>query len=300
MTGPLCDAVSGRAGGAATLEALDRGNLFLVPLDDRRWYRYHQLFADVLRARLLDEQPGRVRELHRWACEWYEEHGDRSEAIRHAMAGGDLARAADLVELAIPSASRNQQTATLRRWLEALPDELIRVRPVLSVGYAATLLEGGKVEGVEARLRDAEQWLDTTADGRVEPNDPSTVMVVVDEEEFRRLPCSIALYRAAQAMAVGDVAGTMTHARRALDLAGEDDLLRRGAAAGLLGLVSWTTGDLEAAHRSYADCIVGQQRAGHVSMCRCALITSASNVSPVTPVGVAGRRSRWRHSRGAE
>lgn len=266
LTGRLCDAVTGQDGGKAMLEALDRGNLFLVPLDDRRqWYRYHHLFADVLRARLLDEQPGRVPELHRQACEWYEEHGERSEAIRHAMAGGDYARAADLVELAIPAMSRNQQQATLRGWLEALPDELIRARPVLSVGYAGTLMEGGRVEGVEARLRDAERWLDTTADGREGPKAPSTAMVVVDEHEFRRLPCSIALYRAAQALAVGDVAGTMTHARRALDLVGDDDHLQRGAAAGLLGLVSWTTGDLEAAHRSYAVCVASLQKAGHVT-----------------------------------
>ena len=90
MTGPLCDAVTGQVGGKAMLETLDRGNLFLVPLDGRRrWYRYHHLFADVLRARLLEERTGRVPALHRRACEWYEEHGDRSEAIRHAIAGGD-------------------------------------------------------------------------------------------------------------------------------------------------------------------------------------------------------------------
>ncbi len=101
LSGPLCDAVTGHDGGKAMLESLDRGNLFLVPLDDRRWwYRYHQLFADVLRARLMDERPELVPELHRRACEWYVEHGDRSEAISHAMAAGDFARAADLIELA--------------------------------------------------------------------------------------------------------------------------------------------------------------------------------------------------------
>jgi LuxR family maltose regulon positive regulatory protein len=274
MTGPLCDAVTGQDGGTATLEALDRGNLFLVPLDDRRrWYRYHQLFADVLRARLLDEQPARVPDLHRRACEWHEEHGDRSEAIRHAMAGGDVARAADLVELAWPATGQSDQAATLRRWLEALPDELIRARPVLSVAYAVTLLEGGRVEGVEARLRDAERWLDTTADKPEESGGPATAMVVVDEDEFRRLPGWIALYRAAQALAVGDVAGTMTHARRALDLVGEDDHPRRGAAAGLLGLVAWTTGDLEAAHRSYAECVASLQKAEQAStVIGCAIV----------------------------
>ena len=266
MTGPLCDAVTGQAGGKATLETLDRGNLFLVPLDDRRgWYRYHQLFSDVLRARLLDEQPERAPELHRRACEWHEEHGDRSEAIRHAMAGEDFERAADLVELAIPAAFQKDQAATMRRWLEALPDELIRARPVLSVAYAATLLERGRIEDVEVRLRDAERWLDATADRPGGSRAPATEMVVVDQVEFRRLPGSIALYRAALAMTVGDVTGTMTHARRALDLVGEDDQIGRGAAAGLLGLVAWASGDLEAASGSYAAAMASLAKAGHLS-----------------------------------
>ena len=266
LSGPLCDAVTGQAGGKAMLEALDRGNLFLVPLDDRRrWYRYHHLFADVLRVRLLDERPELAPELHRRACEWHEEHGDRPEAVRHAMAGGHVALAADLVELAIPATFKMDQAATVRRWLEALPDELIRVRPVLSVAYAATLLDGGRIESVEARLRDAERWLDATADRPEEPGAPATAMVVVDEAEFRRLPGSIALYRAARAMSIGDVTGTMTHARRALALVGEDDQLGRGAAAGLLGLVAWASGDLEAAHRSYAESMANLQEAGDVS-----------------------------------
>ena len=141
LSGPLCDAVTGQDGGKAMLEALDRGNLFLVPLDDRRrWYRYHHLFADVLRAHLLDEQPDRVPELHRRASEWYEQNGERSEAIRHAMAGGDFERAADLVELAIPATAPESTGGHAARWLEALPDELLRVRPVLSVAYAGSLL----------------------------------------------------------------------------------------------------------------------------------------------------------------
>ena len=266
MTGPLCDAVTGQDGGKAMLEALDRGNLFLVSLDDRRrWYRYHQLFADVLRARLLDERPGQVPELHRRASVWLEHNGDRSEAIRHAFAGEDFERAADLVELAIPALFQKDQAATVRRWLESLPDELIRARPVLSVAYAATLLDGGEIESVEARLRDAERWLDATADRPEGSGDPETAMVVVDQEEFRRLPGSIALYRAARAMVIGDVTGTLTHARRALDLVGEDDQIGRGAAAGLLGLVAWASGDLEAASVWYAESMANLQEAGDVS-----------------------------------
>jgi LuxR family maltose regulon positive regulatory protein len=266
LSGPLCDAVTGRNGGKAMLEGLDRGNLFLVPLDDRRrWYRYHHLFADVLRAHLVDEQPDHVPALHRRASEWYEQDGEPSEAIRHALAADDFERAAHLVELAIPAMRQARQEATARRWLEALPDELIRVRPVLSVHYAGALLVGGQLEGADARLRDAERWLDTTAEAREGRNVPSTGMVVADEEEFRRLPGAIAIYRAAQALALGDVAGTLTHARRALDLVGEDDHLGRGAAAGFLGLVYWASGELEAAHRSWADAMASLQKAGHVS-----------------------------------
>jgi LuxR family maltose regulon positive regulatory protein len=173
LSGPLCDAVTGLDGGKAMLEALDRKNLFLVPLDDRRqWYRYHHLFADVLRARLIDEQPGMVPELHRRASSGASRIGDRPASIRHALAGGDFDRVADLVELAIPAMTQLRQEATIRPWLEALPDEVLRVRPVLSDAYAGSLLVRGEVEGVERRLRDAERWLgavDETVDAVAEP-----------------------------------------------------------------------------------------------------------------------------------
>jgi len=266
MTGPLCDAVTGQDGGKTTLEALDRRNLFLVPLDDRRqWYRYHHLFADVLRARLLDDRPELVPELHRRACEWYEQHDDRPEAIRHALAGGDLARTADLVELATPAMVQDRQEATLRLWLESLPDELLRVRPVLSNAYAGTLLSRGEVEGVEERLRDAERWLgtmDETVGGTAEQ---AGSMVVVDEAAFRQLPGSIAVHRAGQALMLGDVAGAAVHAWRALDLVDEADHRSRGGAAGLLALASWTTGALEAASRWYAAAMASLEKAGHLS-----------------------------------
>jgi len=261
LNGSLCDAVTGQDGGTAMLEALDRGNLFLVPLDDRRrWYRYHHLFADMLRARLLDEQPDRVDELHLRASDWYEQNGERAEAIHHAMAGEDFERAANLVELATPAMQQSRQEATLRRWLDALPERLFQVRPVLSVGYVGALMSTGELEGVEARLRDAERWLDTTSEGA---RAPSTAMVVVDEARFRRLPSSIAGYRAGQALILGDVAGTMAHAQRALDLVGEDDHLERGAAASLLGLAYWTNGDLDAAHRWYAEGMASLEKGGH-------------------------------------
>ena len=266
LSGPLCDAVTGQGGGKGMLEALDRGNLFLVPLDDRRrWYRYHHLFADVLRARLLDEQPAQVPDLHRRASAWYEQNGELSEAVRHALAAGDFGRAADLVERAIPAIRRTRQEAKLRGWLEVLPAEVVQVRPVLSVYFAGALLLGGQLEGVEARLRDAERWLEPATGGRGEPHAASPEMVVADAEEYHRLPALIESYRAGQALVRGDAPGTVRHAQRAIELALEDDYLCRASAAGLLGLVYWGSGDLEAGHRAYSACVDGLRRAGFVA-----------------------------------
>ena len=266
LSGSLCDAVTGQKEGNARLEALERGNFFVVPLDDKRhWYRYHHLFAEVLSAHLMAEQPNQVATLHRRASAWYERNGSEADAIRHALAAGDFGRAADLVELAVPAMGRNRQEAMVLGWLKALPDELVRARPVLSVHYAGALLLNGELEGVEARLRDAEQWLDTKTDMGELALTSSAEMVVVDEAEFRGLAGNIAVYRAAIALALGDVANTMKYARRALDLVPEDDDHWRGSAAGFLGLAYWTSGDLEAAHRFYAECMARVQRAGYLS-----------------------------------
>ncbi|MDQ6670415.1 MAG: LuxR C-terminal-related transcriptional regulator [Chloroflexota bacterium] len=264
LTGPLCDAVTEQDGGKAMLEALDRANLFLVALDDRRqWYRYHHLFADVLRAHLAQygEQPDQVVDLHRRASTWYERNAERPEAIRHALSAGDFGHAADLVELEWPALARARQEVTLRGWLDALPDELLRCRPVLSNAYAGLLLSNGELEGVDQRLRDAERWL--------APGQPSDAqgpgMVVANEDEFRTLPGSVAVHRAGYALARGNLVETVNHARRALDLAPEDDRLTRGGATALMGLAAWANGDLETAYRSYADGMADVQRGGHLA-----------------------------------
>ncbi|AHY45641.1 ATP-dependent transcriptional regulator [Rubrobacter radiotolerans] len=264
LSGPLCDAVTGQQRSSALLEALERGNLFVVPLDDRRrWFRYHHLFADVLRARMMEEQPDRASTLHRRASEWYERNGSPADAIRHALAAGDFGRAADLVELAALEMLGSSSQETLYRWLMTLPDEVVRARPVLSAYYAFTLFGRGDFEAVDARLRDAERWLDTEAETGVRREAPSVGMVVVDEAAFGSLPGTISIARAYIAGARGDVRGTVKHARQALELLPEDDHLWRGAAAALLGIAHWTDGDLEAAHRSFAEGVAHQQIAGH-------------------------------------
>src|SRR6478609_3275442 len=266
LSGSLCGAVTGQDGGKAKLAALERGNLFLVPLDDRRrWYRYHHLFADVLQAHLLDEQPDDVPDLHRRASDWYEHNGDRSEAIRHALAGGDFDRAASLIESAVPALRQGHQEVTALRWLRALPDEVIGRRPVLSVAYAWALLSIGELEDVERRLGDGERWLTAPHGVPDEAGAGRPEMVVVDRREFSLLAALIAVYRAVLAQIRGDVATTVRHAREALNLAPEDDDLLREAAEALLGLATWASGDLETAHRIYGAGMARVQRSGSLS-----------------------------------
>lgn len=257
LNGPLCDAVTSQSGGRARLEGLQRGNLFLISLDDKRdWYRYHHLFADVLRMHLTMEQSELVPTLHHRASEWYEKHNLTADAIRHALEAKDFEQAANLIERAVPEARRNRQEGTLLGWLKALPDEVIQYRPVLSVHYAGTLLQTGQLDDVEKRLQQAERWLDKEI--HEEP-------IYVDGEEFRRLPGLVAMYHAGIALIHGKIVDTMKYAQQVLDLAREDDDLLRGAASSLLGLAFWTNGDLEIARRMFSNGMAHLQKVGFIS-----------------------------------
>ncbi len=176
---PLCNAVTERENGKAMLEVLERSNLFLIPLDDqRRWYRYHHLFADVLQTHLMEAQPDQVADLHGRASAWYERNGLRSDAIRHALAAKDFEGAAGLIELAWSAAEEGSiQAATWLGWVKTLPDELVHARPVLNVCYAYALLGMGEIEAAAARLKDAEGWLDPAGPMQVQLATPSAEKV---------------------------------------------------------------------------------------------------------------------------
>ena len=136
LSSELCDAVTGRSDSQAMLDAIDRANLFLVPLDDvRDWWRYHHLFADLLRARLQQQQPDRAPELHRNAAVWYAQNGLADDAIRHALAAGDAVWAARLIEQLFDALFLREGT-TLQRWLSALPAEVVGSRPRLLLTQA--------------------------------------------------------------------------------------------------------------------------------------------------------------------
>jgi LuxR family maltose regulon positive regulatory protein len=263
LSGPLCDAVTGRGGSVDLLERLERNNLFIVPLDDgRRWYRYHHLFADVLRARARAHEPDRFSTLHQRASAWFESGGYTPDAIRHALAAGVAEHAADLIEAEWPSMERTGHYATWLAWVRELPDAVIRARPVLVMGYAWALLNAGELESGEERLGEVERWLEGAASSGGEPGGSAEMMIGVDQALFRTLSIDLATARTYLAQARGDVAATIAHARQVLELVPEGDHLARGPGAALLGLAFWASGDLDTAFPTFAASMEGLQRAG--------------------------------------
>ncbi|MEM7111753.1 MAG: LuxR C-terminal-related transcriptional regulator [Chloroflexota bacterium] len=248
LNGSLCAAVTEQTDCAAMLEQLERDNLFVVPLDNqRRWYRYHHLFADVLHARLQAEQPTRIATLHQRASQWYEANGQPLAAIRHAIAGEDFGKTAVLIEQAWPQLRRNRQEAALLGWLKQLPEEQIQARPLLSVIYAWVLLDSGQWEKIEDYLQLAERGMERAEAG---------------ESSLQTLPALLTNARAYYAKAIGDVAATIKYAQAALRFVPADDHYERGTAAAFLGLAYWDNGDLDAAYRHFAEGLAALQKGG--------------------------------------
>ena len=174
LSGPLCDAVTGRTGSQALLEQAEQAGLFLVPLDEvRGWWRYHHLFADLLRARLQAGQPGEVARLHCNAAAWYEEHELADDAIRHAVAGGEMTWAARLIERHADEFLLRSEGATVQRWLSALPAELATSRPRLLLAQAWLDGLGGRVDVARPSLAAAERALAAAAGRAEDPFEPS-------------------------------------------------------------------------------------------------------------------------------
>jgi LuxR family maltose regulon positive regulatory protein len=259
MSAPLCDALTGRNDGQQMLERLEHDNLFVIALDDERhWYRYHHLFADVLRSRLQREQPERIRELHRRAAAWYERNGWTSEAIRHALAAQEHDRAADLVEHVARKMWNRGEVMTLLGWLEALPEEVMRRRPQLLLQYSAALLWVGQLDDVEPLVREIERAVGVSEQGRDEGLRPST-----DEPLRQVLLGGAAATRSWHAYLKGEPHNAIALARRALALLPDKDLELRTYAAFRLAEAHRTADDLEAASAAFAESAELGQAAGH-------------------------------------
>jgi len=249
MSASLCNALIGENNSQTMLQNLDTANLFIVPLDNERcWYRYHHLFADLLYQRLRQTQLEQIPMLHSRASEWYEANNLPSDAIHHAFAAEDFKRAAALAELAWPAMSGSYQSITWFGWVKELPDEIVRARPVLSLGYAWAYMNAGLLDDAKFRLQDVERCLELIDDSISQPSK----IIIVDNEQFQALPISLATARAYHAQAIGDIAGTVKYAQRVLELLPEGFSYERGTVTALLGLSYWTSGDLESAHQTFS------------------------------------------------
>ncbi|MBV9691124.1 MAG: hypothetical protein JO202_15610 [Ktedonobacteraceae bacterium] len=219
LCGALCDAVTrGQQSegeyGQAMLEALERANVFVVSLDDERdWYRYHHLFAEVLRNRLHQTEPGLIPELHGRASLWYEQQGLVVEAVQHALASSNSERAADLIEQHALVVLGWGQIHTVLGWLKSLPDALVRIRPLLCIIHALPLVASHQLEAAEARLQDVEHGLG--ADTPV--------------EQVRTIQGQVATVRSYIALYFGDLVTSVALSHQALALLPETAVLSRAA-----------------------------------------------------------------------
>jgi LuxR family maltose regulon positive regulatory protein len=250
LCGPLCDAVMGSPSpsGQEILEYLERANLFIVPLDsERRWYRYHHLFGDLLRQRL--GKPKEFAEFHLRASQWYEENGDMGAAFHHAIVAGDFVRAAGLAEAAWQGMEESFRTATWLGWVKKLPEEVIRARPVLCTLLGWAFANAGEPEASELRLQDAEQCLDGSD--------------VANEAQLKPLPAMIALARAYNAQVQGNLVTTVKYAELALQIIPEDDFVWRAKAISTLEITHWASGNLESAIRGIGDWMESMTQLGN-------------------------------------
>ncbi len=259
LCGPLCDAVllNPSVSGQETLEYLEHANLFIVPLDnERRWYRYHPLFADLLRQRLHqittsspgDEGDGAAA-LHMRASQWFEDHGLEIEAFHHAVAANDVERAERLIEgKGMPLHFRGAMISVLN-WLESLPTTILDARPSLWVTYASALtMTGQPISSVEEKLQAAEAALQ-----EAEPDDKT-----------RDLVGHIAAIRAMLAVPANQVETIIAQSRCALEYLHEGNLPVRATAAWTLGYAYQLQGDRAAARGAYTDVISLSQASGNI------------------------------------
>jgi LuxR family maltose regulon positive regulatory protein len=248
LTAPLCDALMGGSAqlttGQAILTQMERGNLFLVLLDDeRRWYRYHHLFADLLRSRLEQRYDAdQVAALHRRASAWYAQHGFVAEAMAHTLAAHNLDQAADLIaENALAMIYQGQLT-TVMGWLDALPEAMVHSRPWLCIAQAWALVYSGRLDAIEFALGDA-------------------LVAMKENAEARRIKGHSAAIQAYAAFLKWDRLHGMEYAREALVHLPEEDFAVRGLAAMVLAIGLYGSGDLQRAQQAFAKAITASKAA---------------------------------------
>ncbi|MBN1934910.1 MAG: helix-turn-helix transcriptional regulator [Anaerolineae bacterium] len=262
LTGALCDAVMGSAGGQAMLEALERRNLFVVPLDDeRRWYRYHHLFADLLQTRLYQSGADRVARLLSRAAEWCEQDGQVADAVNYALAAQDYRQASDLIAKYWHIVANAGEIETAWAWLDALPEDEVRRSAPLGIAYCWVLWLRGQVGAIAPCLADAEDALnDLVAAQGVNPGDVA----------YTELFVQLALLQSMMARYDNDFEAAVVLAERALALLPQDlppqvDVQLRALISFSLASAYDGAGDLERAASAYAEHIRLSRRAANVT-----------------------------------
>jgi LuxR family maltose regulon positive regulatory protein len=267
LSGPLCNAVAQRSDAQAMLEMLERRNLFIVPLDnERRWYRYHHLFANLLHHRLQQTEPEEIPDLHGRASEWYAANNLVPEAINHALAGGDTERAADLVESIAMTLVKESKLSTLQRWLNKLPEELLGDHPWLCISQAWAHFVSGRLDEIEPLLQKVESRL-----SMLEDNEASETLA--DTQDILGHVVSI---RAFIVRGRGDVPRTILLSQDGLKRLPKKDSFARSALALNLGYAYLIAGELESASR-YLEMAstIGETR-GHPYVALAAIYSLAS------------------------
>ena len=247
LCGPLCDVVTGRQDGRQTLERLKATNLFIISLDDeRRWYRYHRLFADLLRQQLVYWQPDAIPELHRRASSWLEENGFAFDANHHALQAGDFERAADLIEGVVkqPTTWAMLNAATLMAWLELLPDQIFQARAHLCLYRARMFTVQGKTQRAEVILQ------------RLEEEQRQAGLY------SGQLIKQIAADRVSNAILRGEPLRAIDYAEHALEGLPQGNLKARMRLEAILGMACYQVGDVRRAGRAYARAVRAAQETG--------------------------------------
>ena len=254
LSGPLCDAVTGREGSQALLEEAERAGLFLIPLDEvRGWWRYHHLFAGLLRARLQVEQPGRVvTQLHRHAAAWYAGHELADDAIGHAVAAGEMLWAARIIEQHFDEVfNLRGEAATVHRWLSVLSAEVVRSRPRLLLAQALMAATSGRLEAVEPLLDAVECALPDWTD---EPFEPTAGVAA---SHLINVPALTTLHRGALAQLRGDAEATAAFAAQMLAEIDPGERMLSATAHGFLAVAEWLHGRLAEAESAFASSVTG-------------------------------------------
>lgn len=256
LNSSLCDALNESISAQEILEQLERANLFVIPLDDeRKWYRYHHLFRDLLRQRLSQKHSKEeIASMHIRASEWLEKNGEVGEAFQHAMSAEDIERGARLLEQNWLAMDENFQTAAWLGWVKQLPASVKRLRPVLLTQIGWSYMDAGNAVLSESSLRDAENSLKR----------PREELVIMEAEQFRTLPARIMFARAYNAQTQNRFDDVVRYVETALDMIPHEDQYMQAQASSILSAAYWASGELDNSFELMSNWVNAAQQAGNI------------------------------------